>query len=52
MIQHYEWLWCSTDPGPANSARDLDLDHAKDLAAISRILDSNPKIAELVWQDL
>lgn len=30
----------------------LDLDHAKELEAISRVLDENPKIAELVWQDL
>jgi IS5 family transposase len=30
----------------------LDLDHAKELEAISRVLDDNPKIAELVWQDL
>jgi transposase, IS5 family len=30
----------------------LDLDHAKELAAMSRVLDDNPKIAELVWQDL
>jgi IS5 family transposase len=30
----------------------LNLDHAKELEAMSRILDDNPKIAELVWQDL
>ena len=30
----------------------LDLDHAKELAAMSRVLDDNPTIAELVWQDL
>jgi IS5 family transposase len=30
----------------------LDLSHAKELEAISRVLDDNPKIAELVWQDL
>jgi IS5 family transposase len=30
----------------------LDLDHAKELEAISRVLDDHPKIAELVWQDL
>src|ERR671919_4255 len=30
----------------------LDLGHAKELEAISRVLDDNPKIAELVWQDL
>lgn len=30
----------------------LDLDHAKELEAMSRILDENPKIAELVLQDL
>lgn len=30
----------------------LVLDHAKELEAMSRILDDNPKIAELVWQDL
>jgi transposase, IS5 family len=30
----------------------LDLDHAKELEAMSRVLDDNPKIAELVWQDL
>jgi transposase, IS5 family len=30
----------------------LDLAHAKELEAISRVLDDNPKIAELVWQDL
>lgn len=30
----------------------LELDHAKELEAISRVLDDNPKIAELVWQDL
>lgn len=30
----------------------LDLDHAKELAAMSRVLDDNPMIAELVLQDL
>jgi transposase, IS5 family len=30
----------------------LDLDHAKELEAMSRVLDENPKIAELVLQDL
>jgi transposase, IS5 family len=30
----------------------LALDHAKELEAISRVLDENPKIAELVLQDL
>jgi transposase, IS5 family len=30
----------------------LDPDHAKELAAMSRVLDDNPKIAELVLQDL
>jgi IS5 family transposase len=30
----------------------LDLDHAKELEAISRVLDDHPKIAELIWQDL
>ena len=30
----------------------LDLSHAKELEAISRVLDAHPKIAELVWQDL
>lgn len=30
----------------------LDLDHAKELAAMSRVLDDNPTIAQLVWQDL
>jgi len=30
----------------------LDVGHAKELAAISGVLDDNPKIAELVWQDL
>lgn len=30
----------------------LDLDHAKELQAMSRVLDDNPTIAELVWQDL
>ena len=30
----------------------LDLDHAKELEAISRVLDDNPTIAELVLQDL
>lgn len=30
----------------------LDLEHAKELAVISRVLDDNPTIAELVWQDL
>ena len=30
----------------------LDLDHAKELETISRVLDDNPKIAELIWQDL
>src|SRR6476660_5088777 len=30
----------------------LDLDHAKELEAMSRVLDDNPTIAALVWQDL
>jgi IS5 family transposase len=30
----------------------LDLDHAKELEAMSRVLDANPTVAELVWQDL
>lgn len=30
----------------------LDLDHAKELESMSRVLDDNPTIAELVWQDL
>ncbi len=30
----------------------LDLDHAKELKAMSRVLDDNPTIAALVWQDL
>ena len=30
----------------------LDLDHAKELRAMSRVLDEHPKIAELVLQDL
>jgi transposase, IS5 family len=30
----------------------LDLDHAKELQAMSRVLDDDPMIAELVWQDL
>jgi transposase, IS5 family len=30
----------------------LDLEHAKELGAMPRVLDDNPKIAELVWQDL
>lgn len=30
----------------------LDLDHAKELEAMSRVLDANPMIAGLVWQDL
>jgi transposase, IS5 family len=30
----------------------LDLDHAKELEAMSRVLDDNPTIAQLVWQDL
>jgi hypothetical protein len=30
----------------------LDLDHAKELQAMSRLLDSHPKVAELVLQDL
>lgn len=30
----------------------LDLHHAKELEAISRVLDENPTIAQLVWQDL
>ncbi len=30
----------------------LDLDHAKELKAMSRLLDDNPTIAALVWQDL
>jgi len=30
----------------------LALDHAKELAAISGVLDAHPTIAELVWQDL
>lgn len=30
----------------------LDLDHAKELEAMSRLLDDNPTVAELIWQDL
>jgi len=30
----------------------LNLDHAKELEAMSRLLDDNPTVAELVWQDL
>ena len=30
----------------------LDIDHAKELEAMSRVLDDNPTIAQLVWQDL
>ncbi len=30
----------------------LDLDHAKELEAISRLLDRDPRIYELAWQDL
>lgn len=30
----------------------LDLDHAKELQAMSRVLNDNPTIAVLVWQDL
>jgi len=30
----------------------LELDHAAELQAMSRVLDGNPTIAELVWQDL
>ena len=30
----------------------LDLDHAQELQAMSRVLDDNPKITELVFQDL
>jgi transposase, IS5 family len=30
----------------------LDLDHAKELEAMSRVLDDNPTVAELIWQDL
>lgn len=30
----------------------LDLDHAKQLEAMSRLLDDNPTVAELVLQDL
>lgn len=30
----------------------LDLDHAKELESMSRVLDDNPTIAELIWQDL
>jgi IS5 family transposase len=30
----------------------LDLDHAKELEAMSRVLNDNPTIAQLVWQDL
>ena len=30
----------------------LDLDHAKELEAMSRVLGDNPTIAQLVWQDL
>lgn len=30
----------------------LDLDHAQELQAMARVLDDNPMIAELVWQDL
>ena len=28
------------------------LDHAKELKAMARVLDDNPTIAQLVWQDL
>lgn len=30
----------------------LNLDHAKELEAMSRLLDDNPTVAELIWQDL
>jgi transposase, IS5 family len=30
----------------------LDVDHAKELAAMSRVLEDNPMVAELAWQDL
>jgi IS5 family transposase len=30
----------------------LEVDHARELQAMSRVLDDNPMIAELVWQDL
>ncbi|HSS52209.1 MAG TPA: ISNCY family transposase [Thermoanaerobaculia bacterium] len=30
----------------------LNLDHAKELAAMSRVLDDRPTVAEQVWQDL
>lgn len=30
----------------------LDHDHAKELEAMSRVLDDNPKISQMVWQDL
>ena len=30
----------------------LDLDHAQELEAMSRVLDDNPMVAELVLQDL
>src|SRR5215210_8544386 len=30
----------------------LDLDHAKELESMSRVLDDNPMVAELIWQDL
>ena len=30
----------------------LDLDHAKELESMSRLLDAHPTIAELIWQDL
>lgn len=30
----------------------LDVDHAKELAAMSRVLNDNPTVATLVWQDL
>jgi IS5 family transposase len=30
----------------------LDLDHAQELEAMSHVLDDNPTIAELIWQDL
>jgi transposase, IS5 family len=30
----------------------LEIDHAQELVAMSRVLDDNPTIAEMVWQDL
>ena len=30
----------------------LDVDHAKELAAMSHVLEDNPMVAELAWQDL